>query len=61
MTNQVTGEEVVEVQGVVDKDRTKGGKFDLSVHAGEKLDIIRTQDTPKGKWVVKNSEGACKS
>jgi len=52
------GEIPVEMVGFA-KAASKGGGKDLAVQANEKVDILRTTDCPKGKFLVRNSDGAC--
>ena len=32
----------------------------FAVHANEEIDVIRTNDNPKGKWLIRNKKGICK-
>ncbi|KAG2461500.1 IF44L protein, partial [Polypterus senegalus] len=52
----VTGlEEPIHIAQVL--EGTKGGRNELQVWAGDSVDIIRTEECPSGKWLVRDGSG----
>lgn len=39
----------------------QGGKYDLTVHQGENVEIIRVNNNPEGKWLARDMRGSSKS
>ena len=42
-------------------DDVKGGKLDLAVGKGDLVDIMRMDNNPTGKFLVKSEDNRCKS
>ncbi|XP_022251739.1 phosphatase and actin regulator 4B-like [Limulus polyphemus] len=49
----ITGDELPVDTGVVKCD-SRGGRLDLTVKKGEVLEILRMENNPSGKWLVRN-------
>lgn len=52
----VTGKEIPVNSGVVKEDANKS-RYDLKVHRGETVLILRLENNPPGKWLAKNERG----
>ena len=53
------GEIAAQTTGSIKSDSKWFDKF--TVKAGDAVDIIRTAENPKGKWLVRTMKGTCKS
>ncbi|ESP00713.1 hypothetical protein LOTGIDRAFT_158006 [Lottia gigantea] len=53
---EITGSEPKQGEGIIREDCT-GTKLDLSLKKGDRVDIIRMDKNPSGKWLVKATDG----
>ncbi|XP_061831879.2 FYN-binding protein 1 isoform X2 [Nerophis lumbriciformis] len=53
---QLQDEEILHT-AIARHDWYEGGKRDLKVHQGERVEILRVKDNPQGKWLARSLDG----